>query len=143
VVFRWESAAPVMEALAILEIPKPPKTDTHYVVSITGMPMPMGGGPRGGQPGGEGRPPQQQGAMIKSRLLESVAIHPHDKQPIKPEDVDALRSEKGMTFRFYFPRANPIVETDKDVTIKVKMGQSEVQAKFGLKNMVYDGKLAL
>ena len=48
-----------------------------------------------------------------------------------------------FSFLFYFQRGDPIRPDDKQVTFVTKLGPLEVRAKFILKEMLYQGKLAL
>ena len=49
-----------------------------------------------------------------------------------------------MTIRFFFPMDPPIQASDKEILcrMQVLLGDT-VEAKFTLKNMVYEGKLAI
>ena len=53
------------------------------------------------------------------------------------------QGSEGMTLLFLFPRAADITAEDKDVSFETAVGQMSVKTKFNLKDMMYDGKLAL
>ena len=56
----------------------------------------------------------------------------------------ALGKREGkMTFRFYFPRSADLSLDDKEVLFQTRVGPMELKQRFVLKDMTFDGKLAL
>jgi hypothetical protein len=99
------------------------------VVSISGK-LPMGR---------QGNDP----AELKQRILKAASLNRKGMDPLAPADVEALRDEQGLLLRFYFPKTPAIEAAQKDVTFKFEMGPVSLDAKFGLKDMVYGGDLSL
>lgn len=126
---RWESAAPMMTATK-RELP-PQFTDT-YLVSVSGLPVMGRRNPEGGGPNK---------AML-NRLKEGTQLQRKGKDPMAPDDV--LASEDGMRVVFMFKKGSqPIEAGDKEVVFVTKLGAAALKAKFTLKDMMYQGKLAL
>lgn len=159
---RWESAPPIQEALRIGADDKPnPDFAKYYVLNLVGeLPEPTN---RNGDYD-EDRPStttcnncgndddrshddQDEDRRAKRRLAML-------KENTKLERKDGfLRLEKvveGSRFgssspgtAFYFSRLDNITPEDKIISFYTKIGQAEVRAKFTLKEMMYQGKLAL
>jgi hypothetical protein len=125
-VVRWETAAPVVAAR---RKQLPSSVQDQYVVSVSGLPM-MGGNDR------------IQG--MEERLKVSTMLERKGRDPIYPAKVTGGRSEGIPTWIFFFPHGSqPIDPDDKEVTFKTKIGPVEVKTKFALKDMKYQGHLAL
>jgi hypothetical protein len=168
---RWDSALPIRLALAEsrdkkLEDPKPDSDLTkYYIVHLLGeLPM-LGGGPRrrnvdsrnsrfpdDRSPDDRARDEQQQadddGERINQTRLDTIQDNTRlDRKQgfLRPEKVvqgsrvDGL----GSGLIFYFSRLDDIGLNDKEVTFVTKLGPLEVKTKFVLKDMVYQGHLAL
>jgi hypothetical protein len=65
------------------------------------------------------------------------------KDPVSPARMAMTQGDEGMTVLFLFPRTAEITADDKDVSFETAAGPMAIKAKFNLKDMVYDGKLAL
>ena len=126
---RWESAAPVMAAYK-REIPENWKD--KYLISVSGLPM-MGR-----------RNPENPGPSkaLLTRLKDATELQRKGKDPIGASDV--VMAEDGMRVVYVFLRGSqPIEAADKEVVFSTKIGPIAIKTKFTLKDMVYDGKLAL
>ena len=130
VVVVWDSSLPVQEARAKLETPGPAKDRlaSFYIVFVVGFP-PMR--------------PQADPSGMRNRLLQTAALVRKGKDPLRAADVEVIPNEKTLTLRFFFPRSQAVQAEDRDVTFRLRMGPMEVQAKFSLKEMVFQGSLAL
>ena len=145
---RWESAAPVVEALK--QRPNPEAAE-NYVISVGGLPL-FGGPPPGRgleTPGGGERPnrptptAEQRKATIGS-LKQSSALQRKGKDPIAAGRVGELEGSETPTLLFYFPRTgDPIVLTDREVTFVTQIGPLHLKVKFALKDMRYHGQVSL
>jgi hypothetical protein len=125
-VVRWETASPVVAAR---RKQLPSAVEGQYVVSVSGVPI-MGGSDR------------IQG--MEERLKGTTMLERKGRDPIYPAKVTGGRSEGNPIWIFFFPRGSqPIDADDKEVTFKTKIGPLEVKAKFALKDMKYQGQLAL
>jgi hypothetical protein len=78
---------------------------------------------------------------MRRQFLENTRILRKSKSALNPSDVklDADRGEVS----FFFRRDEPIDLDDKEVTFETMIGRMKVEEKFKLKDMVYQGKLAL
>jgi hypothetical protein len=156
VIVRWENAKPILDATRLA---LPAEMASQYAISVTGLaPQTIagflsGGGGRGRGRGREGEPtadaapvPQEdpatrQKAMV-DRLLHSVSLSAKGRDP---QNATLIRQTNGdMTLIFGFPKdALPLTAADKDVQFTMKPGPLTVKAKFGPKDMMYQGELAL
>ena len=123
--------------------PVPQAAATHYLLSVTGLRLPMGAGERPGQSKGakgDAASPAERQQMMMNRLKESATLERKGKDPVHAESVQAAQ----QMLVFFFPRKDgPIDVADKEVTFQAKMGPMTVKAKFALKDMLYEGKLEL
>ncbi len=157
---RWESAAPIREALGKKEAGDAEK---FYIVSMSGMGGMGGPGGRRGQAGpppgnqllaqaGQGgqRPQlspedmQQRTQQMAAQMKEATKLERKGKDAIGCDKIDVQRTETGQVTYFFFSRAGePIKASDKDVTFVTRRGPMEIKAKFTLKDMMSGGKLEL
>jgi hypothetical protein len=143
ILVRWESAAPVREASAKTEAPHDSKltelAKEYYVISTSGTPM-MGGNRRGQQ--AQGRP-QPDFSRMQERIIEATSLRIKDQDSIAPAKVEVLQTDAGMMTVFLFPRTRAISPTDKEVIFETSMGPMVIKTKFAVKEMTYEGQLAL
>ena len=149
---RWESAAPVQQALSRrpeqLQIddtrgdrakaaPESEAKDS-YVIAVLGLRMPdrrFGSGNDSDEPNDTSR--------MRERLMRATTLTVKGRAAIAPSDVK-VSSEYGQNdARFFFPRTNPISLDDKEVTFESHLGPVKIEQKFHVKDMLYRGKLAL
>jgi hypothetical protein len=126
---RWESAAPVRAARRSAVA-----TDGQYVISVTGLPL----GPRNN---GNHQPDRTE---LLTRLAGLTDLERKGKDSINCSRADMSQAEDSNSLLFYFdPGPAPIRPEDKEITFNTKMGPLQVKAKFVLKEMMFEGKLAL
>ena len=65
------------------------------------------------------------------------------KEPIHPVRIELLRAGDQTVPMFFFSKSDAIVADDKEVAFESAFGPATIKAKFNLKDMVYEGKLAL
>jgi hypothetical protein len=75
------------------------------------------------------------------QLVAATSIVIKGKPALTPEKVEHGRD--GTSLLFTFPRTSPISLDDKEVEFVTRIGAMEVRRRFKLKDMVYQGKLAL
>jgi len=89
--------------------------------------------------GGIGRPDD-----AKEAIKTSATLRRKGKDPIYPEKVEIMPNRgAGADIYLMFPKKDPIVEDDKDVEVYYHHSMGEVKQRFKLKEMMFDGKLAL
>jgi len=161
VVIRWQSAAPVQQALAkqqgsataTAEAPATPNAqaqatpaaspDTDYIIAVAGLPDWQGGRRQdaGGNSGSSGQSDEDRRQAFLDRMKESTTLTAKGKSPLGPEKVE--RAADG-TILFYFPKSEqPLSLDDNDVEFATRLGPMDLKHKFKLKDMKYQGKLAL
>jgi hypothetical protein len=122
---RWESAQPIMEALRTT---MPPEFADRYVIGVSGLPAL------------EGRAFGQGDDGMVDRLKGSASLQVKKKDPVQPGVV--RRSASGLWFGFS-KEFLPLNAVDRDVAFTLNTGQFEVKVRFDLKEMTYQGKLAV
>ena len=138
VVMRWQSALPVKQAMAKFRFQDEVKTskeaadslnrqESVHILGIVGMP-------------GRVQSYKAEDIMAKSSLIIE------DRPDIKPTQV--IPQQEGATVGLYiiFPKFNedgtPVISLqDKEIEVTITVGRYDVIKKFGLKDMVYQGKL--
>ena len=118
-----------------LDAPIPPddqqlldKEEQFYTVSIVGL-------------------PQQFAALrqMKDAVQASTMLKRKNQEPIAPADIGFFReSEQTMQIVYQFPKTDAITLDDKEVEFITKLGpDNDIKKKFKLKDMIFDGQLAL
>ncbi|MCB9383261.1 MAG: hypothetical protein H6509_01500 [Bryobacterales bacterium] len=159
---RWNSALPVKRAMAAGRLQAEGATldeemqkflsrqETHYVLNVVGLPARM-----------------QRMTEDTERLKQTAVLHIKDREPIVASGAQAQAVGEQLSLFFLFPReGNPIRLDDKEVEFVMKLGGGrrpqaegaeqaqaerpmrggggpEIKSKFKLKDMVYEGELAL
>ena len=126
-IVRWESALPIREASHNQSKDDPL---ANYILSATGD-LPMLGAHRDE----DATQSEQRAEMLKQYTkLErrNGAIY-----------LSTVKFPSSDSTLFYFMRTDPIFAEDKQVTFTTKLGPIEVKTRFTLKDMLYQGKLAL
>ena len=133
----------------------PPKLDSHYLVSVTGIPQQtlnaamMGG--RGGRRGGGAAPAESSDAAPvapaappdpTAGLKRGATLNVKGKAPQNADVVMAMNENKTVLFGFA-KDALALSAADKEVEFGIKLGGMAAKAKFSLKDMMYNGELAL
>ncbi|MGC8794704.1 MAG: hypothetical protein ACP5U2_15075 [Bryobacteraceae bacterium] len=136
---RWRTALPVKQALVRARFgdeagtsPEAAKflsaQETYHIIEIAGLPAPM--------------------LRVKPDQLKAGAqLRIKDKPPIQAVDLKAGREENRVNLYLIFPRqqqGTPLISLeDKEVEVYLKAGQLDIQRKFRLKDMIFDGKLEI
>jgi hypothetical protein len=168
IIVRWESARPVELALkrrdqaapqsgtlaaaaaptAVTrsEIARPAgAADSDYVVTVVGLNLPersyRASGDDSGSSGDNQNAPDPQ--EIKDRLMSRVRLLRKNMPALTPVDVKVKQTVGLSQIQFLFPKTEPISLNDKDVTFELQVGRAKYQQKFHLKDMKYQGRLAL
>lgn len=150
---RWVSAAPVKEAFVRARMGKEADTspqakeylarpEPHYVIAVIGPPRraPQGG-PQGG-PQGEGQQRRGPSEEMKEKIKAVTMLHRKGKPDLHPDVVEVVEGA-AQTMVFRFARTDEIVLDDKELEFATKFGPMDIKRKFKLKEMVWNGKLAL
>jgi hypothetical protein len=122
VLIRWDSAAPVREALLRSHEATGRESEKDYIISVVGLV-----------------------AAGKVQSLEGLMGHSALKVPGKTAIAaeDAKVDARTGTVRLYFPRSYAIAAKDKEVVFVTRFGSLSVSAKFRLAEMFYGGRLEL
>ena len=150
VLIRWQSAKPIkiasVRARMGAEADSSPQArefvdrqETEYVVAVI---MPGRGMPGQGRPGGPQGERKGAPEDADARIKESTWLSWKGHERLHPTSVTMPR-EGQSAFIFHFPKEHPIELDDKDVEFAMQRGSLEIKKKFKLKDMVYEGKLAL
>ena len=140
-IIRWQSAPTLMQAQVKAQFGAQAATspdaqkmlapqDMFYVIWVGNLPANL-------------RPRDED---AKKALLAVTTLSVKGKDPIVAQDVQYPPPGRGNRFadaHFLFPRAIAITADDKEVEFVTKFGKTAVKAKFNLKNMEINGKLAL
>ncbi len=137
-VIQWTSAMPVKQALirstmaegeALSEESKQflDRKEDYYVLAVVGVPAVMA-----------------QLSQGTDRFVESSRLERgKGKEPLKPERVEGRAQQNSVTLYYFFPRTDPITIEDNDVRFVFKLTNVEIKQKFKLKDMMFNGELAL
>jgi hypothetical protein len=135
-VIRWQSALPVRQALARIhwgaEASASPEAakflagqEEYYVISVSGLPARLMG-------------------TDPEKVKSASALKIGKAAPVPAAAIQVNRGRPLSEILLAFPRPDhPIALTDKEVEVAVALGNAPVKKKFQLKNMVFDGKLAI
>ena len=146
VVVRWESADPFRQASLRAQNSHAKQIEEwskeFYVVSVSGMSMMRGGGREAG-PDQRPQPDPARMEQMQQRMKDATLLKRKSRKIRSHRHVWNSAGGEGMTMVFLFPRSDAIDADDKEVTLETAFGPMQVKAKFNLKDMVYNGKLAL
>jgi hypothetical protein len=131
VVLRWTSALPVRQAIRrrqSLEAGTPAEPvsgddEPFYRVAIVGL-LPTAVDSFGG-------------------LTLTTSLNRRRAEPIPAVSADFTHDGDLALIEFSFPRTDAITVTDQEVEFVTKLGQETVRKKFKLKDMIFQGRLAL
>jgi hypothetical protein len=142
----WMSAKPIQDAHPLTF---GPKLDNHYVIAVTGIPQQVlnaamtGRGARGGRGGDQASAdpppaPADPGAGLKRGA--TLVVRGKD-----PQGCDVVMSmNNNATVLFGFAKDSlPLTLADKEVEFDLKLGRMSAREKFALKDMMYNGELAV
>ena len=122
VLVRWDSAAPVRQALLRSQESTPEESSRDYIITVLGLVS-------------AGKDQPLEGLMSHSSLKVP------GKAPISAEDAKV--DVKTGAVHLYFPRSSAINASDKDVVFTTRFGSLAVVKKFHLAEMLYHGRLEL
>jgi hypothetical protein len=137
---------PVRAAMKRVSVTKEvaqPDADAFYILTVEGLKFGMGRN-RQQEETQAATGPRPIDPRMQERLQAGTQLTVKGKDATKPAKIDSIAGGDGtMTIRFYFPRSMEINLDDKEVTFQTQVGPMEVKQKFVLKEMTFDGKLAL
>lgn len=130
----WSSARPMKQALvrsvvgvngavAASDQEVLDREEREYIITLTGLPVRF--------------------ARAAAAMKTVTFLKRNNKPPIAVADASGQQSASGITLVFGFPKTDPIAIEDKDVEFVTKIGDFDVKKKFGLKEMLFHGKLEL
>jgi len=160
-ILRWESAAPIQDALKLGPDDKAnPEFEKYYVLNLTGdlpdvLSRPRNYNDVNGYPDDRGLgndrdsrddddDQDRQRRRREAAYMDNTRLERKDgflKLEKVAENTRFGGSSPGTAF--YFSRRDNITVEDKVMSFYTKLGGMEVRAKFTLKEMMYQGKLAL
>lgn len=155
VIVRWASAAPIKQALLKSEGPSgdkdaektPDAAAKSYMISVIGLPTGMRSSSSGGDDnetsGDEPRRRERDPDAVREELMESTHLTPKGKRALLPSDVKFDIQGGRHEILFFFPRETEIGKDDKEVTFETQLNRMKLEKKFNLKDMTFQGKLAL
>jgi hypothetical protein len=146
VLVRWDSAAPIRQALQQTgqKAYSPQEIEKFYIVTVVGL-----------VPGGKYRPvgtPEAKSSsddtadsgnpeQMLEELMASSRLVPRGKNALAPQDVK-LDAATGA-LHLFFSKTEPVTLRDKEIVFYTRFGSMSITAKFRLKDMVSQGKLEL
>jgi hypothetical protein len=167
---RWESAAPVQQALMRQGVTGADElkassdaSQKYYVIQVLGLRLPTRSGQQGnrgvvdaddpnagngngnsnGNYNSNGQDVARQNDALRTQLLDAAQLAPKGKASIYAQDVQIVGPGGIDGVRFLFPRNNPIAGNDKEVDFILNVRRIKVEEKFKLSDMQYEGKLAI
>jgi hypothetical protein len=145
VTVRWESAQPVLDAVAV---PLPQGFEGRYVISVSGLPIGVMERPRRGESAPmsadprENTPAARQRRMVE-QLQTSATLEARGREPEQPGVVRPVPRTSG-TYLFGFSKELlPLTANDREIVFTLRTALMSVRAKFDPKEMVYHGQLAV
>lgn len=127
VTVRWESALPVRQAMAKRMDAELTEESPSYIIAVAGLPR-------------RSRSDDDDPDRLE-RVRIATTLSAKGRSGLAPQKLDLAKD--GTTLLFVFRRDEPFSLDDKEVEFVTNMGPMELKRKFKLKEMVYQGKLAL
>ena len=144
VTVRWDSALPVREALQRVSKGPAPDASSDYIITVTGL-IPGGryrsAGAAATTSNSDGTSDKRNPEELLEAFMSSSRLLPRGAATIAPRNVK-LDAANGAV-HIFFPRTPPIEVKSKEVVFLTTFGGFKVRAKFRVKEMRYQGKLAL
>jgi hypothetical protein len=130
IVVRWESAQPILDAL---RAPAGPDFATHYIVSVTNLPIPTLRRPG---PGEATTPDDTLDRMQNGATLEAKGRDPGEAGFARRTHISSILFGFSRDYLHLTPG-------DREIVFNLDTGQLTIRAKFDAKEMIYKGNLAL
>jgi hypothetical protein len=129
VIVLWESAEPIREAKTSLAITQTTNAQLQdaIMVSVIGHPLLREINPS---------------ISMKPMIQDSAVLLRNGKNSVPAMDVAFVEANDSI-IRFYFPRQGTVHPGDKEIIFRFEIQDAVVEAKFSLKDMVFQGKPAL
>ena len=146
VLVRWDSAAPIRQALQQTgqNTYSPEQAEKFYIVTIVGL-VPGGKYRAVGNPDARSSSDDTADAhnpeQILEELMASSRLVPRGRKALAPQDVKLDASTGAL--HLFFAKTDPVTMRDKEIMFYTRFGSMSVAAKFRLKDMVSQGKLEL
>jgi hypothetical protein len=131
-VVRWASAKPIRLAL---KLQFPPSLGDHFVISVSGLPIVSGHGAEDSS-GGSGSKDSYDG------LKAQTSLQVKGQAAIQPGVIEPDKNETSTLYFGFLPQMVQL-DGDKTVTFATVMAPLNVKAKFELKQMKFNGELAI
>jgi hypothetical protein len=136
VLARWETAKPVRLAGGP-EVPE--LTGQFYVIRLRGLPLMPAPKVRPG----EAPPPDPNEGMLEA-VKAGTRLERAGKAPIACEHLFKGSADASNELLLFFPRTtDPVTVADRVLTLESRFAMFHLSIKFSLKDMVYEGELAL
>ena len=145
VIIRWDSSLPVREAMKKVSVSKAVEDEdvkAFYIVTVDGLKFPQRPGAPAPAAAQSSKPRPLPPDQVDG-LKNATSLTSNGKDPIQPGKIDMMMDDGKMTVRFYFPRSADFSLDDKEVIFQTKLMRMELKQKFAMKDMTFDGKLAL
>ena len=144
-VVRWESAKPVLEAM---KAPLPAEFSDHYVISVSGIPMPSlrPATSDDGRTDAAARARQREVEGVLDKLKGLTYLELKGARSAQPGIVQETPLGVGETRTLLFGFSKALLQLspdDQEVGFITQMETIPVKAKFNLKEMMYHGELAV
>jgi hypothetical protein len=130
-VVRWASAKPIRLAL---KLQFPPSLADHFVISVSDLPIVSGHGSEDSSSGGA--------ADSYDGLKAQTSLQVKGQEAIQPGVIEPDKNETSTLYFGFLPQLVQL-EGDKTVTFATTMSPLSVKVKFELKQMKFQGELAI
>jgi hypothetical protein len=145
VVVRWDSALPVRQAMQKLKMPEAEDVPKSYILTVEGL-VPAGQYSHAAQLETKSSSDGSKDSTVDSEhVLEGLMAHSkllvRGHSPITCENAK-IDSVTGAVHLF-FPRSVEIKRSDKEVAFSTRFGSLQVEKRFRLSDLAYNGKLEL
>ena len=142
---QWQSALPMQIAAAKKQNPNVDlstiKPMPEYAIALIGLPETAVGAPAASIDSDKTIDGDVEQRM-RDRIKASASLLRSGHSPLTPSRVEVNQGVDGRIV-IYFPKSDPIELKDKTVEFRLAAGREQIHAKFVLKGMEFQGKLAL
>jgi hypothetical protein len=134
----WMSAKPIQDAHPLTF---GAKLENHYVIAVTGIPQQILNAAMRGGPSGRDQA-NAAPADPTAGLKRGATLVVKGKDPQGSDVVMSMNNNATVLFGFA-KDSLPLTAADKEVEFDLKLGGMSAKVKFALKDMMYNGELAL